>query len=428
MSALAWGQLDAGILDDLFEADSLGLDLGDRYELGAVLGEGGQGVVYQAQDRSCNRQVAVKCARYSGSSIRAEAELLARLAHPAIPQVYDLGTSLDGRDFVAMQLLIGERLDQWLEREPGLDDRLRVFVRIAEGIEHAHRRGILHRDLKPTNIIVDGTDRDPVILDWGLAAEGGRRSICGSPHFAAPEQLQSQPVDARADVYALGVLLYWLISGDLPYARRVSDFHEFRRVQGGIRLLPLRKRAPAAPRAIERLVQRCMAPQPAGRPGSVQQVIDAVRAVRDALRSSARRRRHWPPLLAALLAGVLIGVWTVQRWWLPSADADPLIEAIRAEIHRSARNGGLDEDGAAVDPLVEAIRAEIQRHVEGDAQEPGSETGPERAGDVDAADESDAEPERTDDPGTSLLDQLRHGSTIAPEAGTAAQTPESSPP
>jgi serine/threonine-protein kinase len=322
MDAVAWSRLDGGILDGLFDADALGLDLGDRYQLGEVLGEGGQGVVLQAEDRSCHRQVAVKCAKRADNHIRAEAALLSRLAHPAIPQIYDVGCTAEGRDFMALQLVRGRRLDRWLEQDPPLAERLRVFIRIAEGIDHAHRRNVLHRDLKPTNLAVDD-DGEAMILDWGLAAHNGKRSICGSPHFAAPEQLDGQPVDRRADVYALGVLLYWMLSGDLPYARRVSDFQEFRRVRGGLKLLPLRRRQPNAPRGIERLVQRCMATNPAARPASAGLVADLVRLEGDRLRGGAAVVRGWGIFLLGLLFGALGG--GLLAWLtLATADTSPL--------------------------------------------------------------------------------------------------------
>jgi len=324
MTAIAWSQLSRSLLDDLFNAEALRFDLGERYRVEEGIGEGGQGRVFRGIDRLCNRPVAIKVAKYRPSHLRAEAELLSQLAHPTVSQVFDVGMTPDGLDFLVMQLVGGLRLDVWLEQEGvDLDRRLRLFVRLAEGMAHAHALGVLHRDLKPDNIVVMHADQ-PVILDWGLSARGGKRSICGSPHFAAPEQLEGHPVTHRADVFALGVLLYVMITGRLPYAREATDFQEFRRVRAGLVLVPLRKRAPSVPARLETVVARAMSAQPGARHPQVEHLIADVEQVREQLRRRRSNRVGWWLVLAlaCLVLGLVLG-WLAHQH-VQTGPVDPL--------------------------------------------------------------------------------------------------------
>jgi len=277
MGSVEWQAIGGGVLDDLFDAPAIGPDFGDRYELRGELGAGGQGRVYRCWDRSCEREVAIKRLRDPGGNqmpLRSEARLLSRLAHPAIPQIYDTGRSPDGGVFVAMQFIDGRRLGEVVhDEELNLAGRVHLFRSIAGAVQHSHARGILHRDLKPENILVT-VDYEPYIVDWGLAAHGGPRAICGSPHFAAPEQLEGQVADQRADIYPLGVLFYFILSrGELPYGRRARDFHEFRQLRAGLSQVPLRQRDPRLPAALGRICGTAMAPQPGARYRSVRAML-----------------------------------------------------------------------------------------------------------------------------------------------------------
>jgi len=238
MGSVNWDALGGGLLDDVLASESGDPDFGDRYEVREVLGRGGQGTVYRAWDRVIEREVAIKTLRDPGLPQRPlleEARLLSRLAHPAIPQIYDRGVSPDGGAYAVIQFIQGRRLDQVLRLGEGsLMGRLRLFRGVAGAVAHAHLRGILHRDLKPENVMVSEAG-EPYLVDWGLAANGGPRAVCGSPYFAAPEQLDNQPVDARVDVYALGVLLFFVLTGGrLPYSRSVTGFEEFQRQRAAI--------------------------------------------------------------------------------------------------------------------------------------------------------------------------------------------------
>jgi serine/threonine protein kinase len=203
------------------------------------------GTVYRATDRTLGRDVALKVLRPeladdgSAGRLRREAAILARLEHPGIVPVHEVGQLADGRLFYVMKLVRGARLDAAARGAP-LAARLRLFLRICETMSFAHAHGVVHRDLKPTNVMV-GAFGEVLVLDWGIArvlepeahpgaalprarAPADRDSltddvtaagtVLGTPGFMSPEQAQGEAqVDARSDIYALGAILRWLVAG-----------------------------------------------------------------------------------------------------------------------------------------------------------------------------------------------------------------------
>ena len=314
MPAITWGALDHNVIDDLFAAELEELHLADRYEVHRVLGQGGQGTVYLAKDQHLGREVAIKCAHEQ--TITAEVALLSSLAHPGIPQLYDRGVAIDGTHYMVMQYIEGQRLDHYIASvKPNFAQRLKLFCRIASAIDQAHQQGIVHRDLKPSNILVNEKGH-ATIIDWGLAAKGDPRSVCGSPHFAAPEQLDGQPADHRADIFALGVLLYFICSGELPYARRVTDFNEFRAVRAGLRRVPLRQVSADAPKMLDKISQRAMAPQAGARYQHVQSMLAALdQQSADVQKADQSRMRRilGPMLLLGFCATAILGGMLLQQ-------------------------------------------------------------------------------------------------------------------
>jgi eukaryotic-like serine/threonine-protein kinase len=197
-------ELGDSVLDHLRRVAALPDLSGTRYELEGEIGRGGMGIVYAARDRVLNRRVALKVLDLTPAC---EAQLIAALEHPAIVPVYEAGTLPDGREFYAMKLIRGARLDHYLAAQPTLAERLRLIWRIGEAVAYAHSHGVIHRDLKPQNVMV-GEFGEAYVMDWGVEA------IAGTPAFRAPEVL----LDQRSDIYALGALLRFLLPKPTPPA------------------------------------------------------------------------------------------------------------------------------------------------------------------------------------------------------------------
>jgi eukaryotic-like serine/threonine-protein kinase len=210
-----------------------------RYRVIRRIGEGGMGIVYEAEQERPQRTVALKIIKpgmANPESIRLferEAQALGRLQHPGIAQIYEAGTADTGfgpQPYLAMELIRGRMpLDYIRERNLNVRDRLELVAKIADAVHHAHQRGLIHRDLKPTNILVDETGQ-PKVLDFGVARIidsdapaatylTNMGQIMGTLAYMSPEQVSGDPleIDTRTDVYALGIILYELLAGRLPY-------------------------------------------------------------------------------------------------------------------------------------------------------------------------------------------------------------------
>ena len=197
--------------------DSIG-----RYEVIERLGQGAMGVVYLAKDPSAlKRLVAIKVLKVDDEDMRArferEAELIGQFRHPNIVSVYDVGDH-DGRPFLTMEYVSGETLASKIDKkEPlTLDRRLRLAEALCDGLAYAHARDVIHRDVKPANLVIDD-DGELRILDFGIARGGGSTGITqlgmimGTPRYMSPEQLASPQVDRRSDIFAVGAVLYELL-------------------------------------------------------------------------------------------------------------------------------------------------------------------------------------------------------------------------
>jgi len=275
-----------------------------RYSLLQVLGEGGMGTVYLGRDELLERDVAIKVARDAigpGSAVlaerlRTEARVLARLEHAGIVPVHDAGLLADGRVFYVMKRVHGRTLETVLETMPELDRRLGVLERVADAVAFAHGQGVVHRDLKPANVMV-GEFGEVLVMDWGVAkllgtpeaarvgagvAAPGRTdpgSVLGTPGFMPPEQAAAGLVDRRADVFGLGALLVFLVTGTVPSS--VAPPHQLLEAD---RQVPRRLRAIAA---------RCLAADPADRYADAAEVAEEIRQYRSGGRVRAYRE-GWP--------------------------------------------------------------------------------------------------------------------------------------
>jgi len=176
------------------------------------------GTVYLAHDAELDRDVALKVIGPLGARLSDEAKILARLEHPGIVPVHDVGILPDGRVYYAMKLVRGERLDAVFATPLTLLDRLRIFDRICDAVAFAHSQGVIHRDLKPANIMV-GQFGEVLVLDWGVAAFTQRETspaVVGTTGYMSPEQSRGESTDERSDIHALGVILEQLLPTPAP--------------------------------------------------------------------------------------------------------------------------------------------------------------------------------------------------------------------
>jgi WD40 repeat protein/tRNA A-37 threonylcarbamoyl transferase component Bud32 len=289
--ALFWAGVDPNPEED---------ELSGRYVVVELIGKGGMGEVVLAYDDRLRREVAIKRLRKDQADEDAvgrflqEAQVTAQLDHPNIMPVYDMGTGPDGAPFFAMKRVLGRSLQEKMNdgQLGSMVVRMDVFRKICDAIAFAHSRGVLHRDLKPGNVMV-GEFGEVLVLDWGCAKmhsadeeDADERqqvtsdrseidsdrtivgSIIGTPAYMSPEQAQGQvdSLDERSDVYSLGAILYALVAGRKPYsgtAREVLDMVAAGRVPAP------RRRHPSFPRELEAIVLHAMEKDPAARYGSV---------------------------------------------------------------------------------------------------------------------------------------------------------------
>lgn len=266
-------------------------DADGRYEILDEIARGGMGTVYRALDRELGREVALKVASRPGAAggaegrLLREARVLARLEHPGLVPVHDVGTLPDGRLFYAMKRVRGSRLDHHFAAEPSIPARLRTFERICETVAFAHAHGVIHRDLKPENVMV-GPFGEVLVLDWGVARlredgdttapaatsdapSPGRTAhgtVLGTPGYMAPEQARGdvERTDERTDVYALGAILHFLLTDTAPPTSGPAEAP--------------RKRNPAVPRPLDSICAKALAEDPGARYASVQQLSADVSA------------------------------------------------------------------------------------------------------------------------------------------------------
>jgi len=310
--------------------------LGDAYELGAELGRGGFAVVYAAQDRGLKRAVAVKVLRPELADtpavrgrFRREAEAIARLRHPHIVPIYAVGEEQDLAWFI-MPLVQGESLRATLERTLRLPvPEVRRILREAAGaLAVAHKAGVVHRDIKPDNIMLDGEERRVLLMDFGIAkalepdtisARTQTGVVVGTPHYMSPEQASGErQLDARSDLYSLGVVAYQMLAGEVPFTGATVAAILIKQVSD--EAPPVTRKRPDCPADLAAAVQRCLAKAPDARWASAEDLVRALTAgetpvTTEARRSSGaalfgvadpRRRFRWLVLGAAVVVGVLI--------------------------------------------------------------------------------------------------------------------------
>ena len=336
------------VLTQARASERIGRVLDGKLELTALLGEGGMGSVYQAHQLSMGREVAVKILHASYSADEGvvrrflrEARAASTLDHPAVITLYDFGQSDAGELFLVMELLRGENLAEILDRDGRLGVRRAVALvsQVCGAAAHAHQHGVVHRDLKPENVLVlpaspDG-EESVKVLDFGVAkvrSIDGVASltatgfICGTPAYMSPEQARGLEVDGRSDVYALGILLFECLTGQLPFEGETPLDIMMAHVQQAPRAL-----AEACPEAgdfpaLEAVVRRCLAKRPRDRYADAGALDEALkRALADT--DPKRALRQTAPSRPALVS--------TPPGWEWTEDGDPPVSTahVIASVH-----------------------------------------------------------------------------------------------
>jgi len=320
-----------------------------KYTLGALLGQGGMGAVYRSHHPLLNRPVAIKIMLASVAAdpqahqrFLREAQVVAVLSHPNIVNIFDVDVQ-DGQPYIVMDFAPGGSLAARLQAGPiALDETLRLAIPLADALAYAHGQGLIHRDLKPANVLLR-LDGSPVLADFGLArpiiADSAAQItaagvVSGTLAYMAPEQFSGQPADARADMYAFGVLLYEMLTGRVPFEGDSAQI-----MYGHLQQPPPppRQLNPALPNAIERLILRMLEKNPDVRPQSAAELAAELRALQSVgaalgttvalavqpaepplataaaqRKTEARKRPHWP---IALIVGVMIVLAGMMAFW-----------------------------------------------------------------------------------------------------------------
>jgi serine/threonine-protein kinase len=312
-----------------------------RWQIEAELGRGGMGVVYAARNLRTEKRVAIKwlATRGAGSPaqvahmverFRREARAAAGIRHPNVVEVYDVGGP-DDAPFLVMELLEGESLRTRLARGPlSWEEACQIMIPVMRGVAAAHRAGVVHRDLKPDNLFLCEHDGGlvPKVLDFGVAAMKSAShdglgsltrsgTVVGTPSYMPLEQLMGKDVDERADVYALGVVLYECLTGVLPFAARsASELAVLQATEGAT---ALSRHRPELRGAGEATVMKALLREPGDRHQSVDAFLDAIEATlhEAPVAPGASARILWLSMLIAALVVLALG------WWRSANMADP---------------------------------------------------------------------------------------------------------
>jgi len=402
-----------------FEGLLVGRTLADRYEIEEVIGRGGMSVVYRGVDRKLGRPVAIKVIALPDESsdgrlrlrerFRREAAAAARISHhPNVVQIYDYGTDAElGLDFLVMELLVGRTLKEALAgRPPTPREASRILLDAARGLSAGHRAGIVHRDVKPANVLLSGDGEIEAVrlLDFGIAkpldaAPGDDLTRTGlyaySPAYASPEQLRGErQVTPASDVYQLGLVGYEMLAGERPF----DDAARARLMRGEPVPVPARGRWDTVPAELRRVVERALATDPAERYPDASKMAEALAATaaaapsvrpaagppepeesaveepllpgvpvalpgaasRPALSLEELRRWKVPLAIAAVLLLVLLGRAAFRG---PSGEADPGSVAAASTLEPGARSG--EGGGSDDDRVPEEVREKIGSAVAG---------------------------------------------------------------
>lgn len=292
----------------------------ERYHVLEQLGIGGMGVVYKAEDTKLKRTIALKLLRPEYMSdpefkqrFINEAQAAAALDHQNICTVFEVDHS-QGQDFISMAFVEGETLQEVKDsKQMDVSEAINIIIQVADGLSEAHEKGIVHRDIKSSNIMI--TRKGQVkIMDFGIAklAEGSRITkttrIMGTMVYMSPEQACGKPVDHRTDIWSLGVVLYELLSGNIPFEKNSEQAVLYSILYQ--KVTSLRKTRPDIPHRLEKIINQCLEKQPSKRYQSASALMEDLQSLRNERQSNKRKRN--PPFVSlfsvktALIGGVIL--------------------------------------------------------------------------------------------------------------------------
>jgi uncharacterized protein YraI len=351
----------------------IGQVIDGRYEIKEMIGRGGMAVVYRAYQPSMERVVAVKVMSpdISGGEqfierFKREARIIARLEHPHILPIFDFG-EYNGQVYMVMRLLESGDLKDWMRSHQFTADEARILItRLASALTHAHDAGVIHRDLKPQNVLMDNSG-NPYLMDFGIAKAMGATNqmtatgtIMGTPSYMAPEQWRSEMVDARTDIYALGIIAYALLTGhlpfeaDTPFSLMYMHFDQYPQ--------PLELLNSTLPATVTEVIFKAISKNPADRYASA---VEFAAALDDAIQHPEKRfaALGLSPDFATFLAGIehetgvsdSVGQVTRARPGIYNEPTAMLGEETLEELAKKSRGGGLPIPGLVLGLLLLGI-------------------------------------------------------------------------
>ena len=312
-----------------------------RYEIVEELGKGSMGVVYRAYDPQIDRHVALKILREDRVTSEAfvqrflkEAKAIGRLSHPNIVTVYDVGQD-HGTIYIAMELLEGTPLNKRIqEKKLALPEIVSIGIQMAETLGYAHQKGIIHRDVKPSNILLQSNGQIK-ITDFGIAhiedpsssIQTQAGEILGTPAYMSPEQVLSRPVDGRSDLFSVGIILYELSTGKRPFGgeniaalfHSITHHHPPEPVQIN----------PDIPKKLSQTIMRCLRKEPEERFETGQALAQALSETLEEGKGIPQKKEKRSPLLIPLIVLIVFGLGAMGYFFLfPKVTQPPLVEKV----------------------------------------------------------------------------------------------------